>query len=169
MLDLVNLMWPDCPAQSATMGSAWRSARPGLFVPGKAWGLVHRGAASSGGRRISLKEIDASVSRRLGRGRVRGNSQATVFRRENCYQGLATPETWDAGQGQPYPASQDLRLGLVSLESHPNHQLQNSGIPKGPGTRLRQAAETSNLGATGAAATLSGIIDCQRSRGVSRR
>src|ERR1017187_8105617 len=55
------------------------------------------------------------------------------------------------------------------LEGHPNHQLQDSGVSKGPGTRLRQAVETANLGATGAAAALSGIIDCQRSRGVSRR
>src|ERR1019366_7391381 len=51
--------------------------------------------------------------------------------------------------------SGNLGLGLVSLERHPNHQLENSGVPKGSGTRLRQAAETSNLGATGAAATLS--------------
>src|ERR1017187_4601043 len=55
------------------------------------------------------------------------------------------------------------------LEGHPNHQLQDSGVSKGPGTRLRQAAETSNLGATGSAATPSGIIHSQRSGGVSRR
>ena len=70
---------------------------------------------------------------------------------------------------QPHPASQDLRPGLVCLEGHPNHQLQDSGVSKCPGTRLRQAAETSNLGATGSAATPSGIIHRQRSGGVSRR
>ena len=122
MLDLVNLMWPDCPAQSATMGSAWRSARPGLFVHGKAWRLVHRGAASSGGRRISLKEIDAPVSRRLGRGRVRGNSQPTVFRRENCKSGFGASENLRRRAGRTLPGVSRLatRLGLFRKSPEPS-------------------------------------------------
>ena len=71
---------------------------------------------------------------------------------------LRKPET--PGRAKPDPASQDLRPGLVSLESHPNHQLQDSGVSKCPGTRLRQAAETTDLGAGEAAATPSRIIDC---------
>jgi len=138
----------------------------------RAWESV--GACASRGcqqrRTANQSEGDRCVGFTTIRAGARsGELAADSIQKGKLQSGFRDSENLRRRVGRARPGVSRPATCLVCLEGHPNHQLQNSGIPKGPGTRLRQAAETSNLGATGAAATLSGIIDCQRSRGVSRR